>query len=196
MTVAGAKVSASAAKQATKFKKYTVQPTGIWKYINKFLAVDSSRSTGIPLNPQFRNPPPGSNDPNAYDDPVTVPAADLAENPYWKRDVRRRYMQPSVVKPADVVGLLTVGSKANPKEEVLKIGQEGQKQLVAVKEEGEKGGLAAFFEKNKDVAKSVLGQDGLPPFPSGLSPLSSEGKRYEILDEQSYDGKYPCRTFQ
>jgi hypothetical protein len=44
----------------------------------------------------------------AYDDPVTVPAADLADNPYWKRDVRRRYPQLSTVTQADAVALLEV----------------------------------------------------------------------------------------
>ena len=72
----------------------------------------------MPLNPQFRNPPPGAQDPNAYDDPVTLPAADLADNPYWRRDVRRRYPRLSTVTQADVVGLLEVGSKVNPRVEV------------------------------------------------------------------------------
>jgi hypothetical protein len=166
-------------------QKYTVQPTGIWARINNFLAVDPKRSTGIPMNPQFRNPPPGGNDPLLYDDPVTVPAADLAENPYWKRDVRRQYPQLSVVKQPDVVALLTVGSAAAPKEDVLQIGDAGNKQLVSVKEEGEKG-LSQFFEKDKSAAKSVLGPNGLPPLPVSRH-LS--GKRYEMLKEQSYGSK-------
>ncbi|KAF2101032.1 21 kDa subunit of NADH dehydrogenase [Rhizodiscina lignyota] len=174
--------------------KYTVQPTGIWATINKWLAIDSGRSTGIPLNPQFRNPPPGANDPNAYDDPVTVPAADLAENPYWKRDVRRRYSQLSTVKQGDVVALLTVGSKASPKEDVLQIGDAGAKQLVAVKEEGEKG-LATFFKKEKGLASGVLGPDGMPPMPVAFGG-AGPSKKYDMLEDQSYGGNYPCRTFQ
>ncbi|KAJ9631998.1 hypothetical protein H2203_000399 [Taxawa tesnikishii (nom. ined.)] len=176
------------------YKKYTVQPTGIWARINNFFAVDSKRSTGIPLNPQFRNPTPGAGDPKLYDDPVTVPAADLAENPYWKRDVRRQYAQPSVITQRDVVALLTVGSKASPKEDVLQIGDAGTKQLVALKDEGEKG-LAAFFEKDKKVLAGVLKQNGMPPLPPTMSPLKA-GKRYEMLKEQSYGATYTCRTFE
>lgn len=166
-------------------QKYTVQPSGFWARINNFLAVDSKRSTGIPLNPQFRNPPPGGNDPSLYDDPTTVPAADLAENPYWKRDVRRQYPKLSVVKQPDVVALLTVGSAKSPKEDVLQIGDAGKKQLVQVKEEGDKG-LSAFFEKRKEAGLSVLGPNGLPPLPASHHPKS---KRYAMLQDQSYAGK-------
>lgn len=144
------------------------------------------RSTGVPLNPQFRNPPPGGNDPKAYDDPTTVPAADIAGNPYWQRDTRRSYPKLSVVNQSDVVGLLSVGSAAAPKEEVLQIGDAGKKQLVEVKEEGEKG-LSAFFEKDTKALARVLGPDGLPPFPPSRHPTK---KQYHVLDEdqQAYGG--------
>jgi len=183
----------SAANQARRYEKYTVQPTGFYAMINKFLAVDWKRSTGIPMNPQFRNPPPGSVDPNLYDDPVTVPAADLAENPYWKRDVRRRYPKLSTVTQGDVVALLSVGSKDRPREDVLQIGEEGKKQLVQVKEEGEKEGLAVFLAKEKGVVASVLGEDGLPPRP----PTAVGAKPYSLIkdSEQTYGPDYPCRTW-
>ena len=148
-----------------------------------------NRSNGVPLNPQFRNPPPGANDPKAYDDPVTVPAGDIADNPYWKRDVRRNYPRLSVVSQGDVVGLLTVGSKALPKEEALPVGDAGQKQLALVKEEGEKG-LATFFEKDKNMVKSVLGENGLPPLPVGMHKRSEpSAKRYVLEEEQTYEGE-------
>lgn len=203
--MSAAKTAASAAKQAPRFQvsssldvlrteypsnlvvqKYTVQPVGIWARINRWFAIDPNRSTGIPLNPQFRNPPPGALDPRTYDDPVTIPAADLADNPYWKRDVRKRYPQLSAVTQADVVGLLTVGSQSSPKQEL--IGDAGQKQLVAAKEEGEKG-LAAFFEKGKNVSANVLGPDGLPPLPGGLNVTKDGKKDYELLQDQTYKGE-------
>lgn len=190
-----------------------MQPTGFWARIYNFFAVDPSRSSGIPINQQYRRPYPAGNDPKLYDDPVTVPAADLAENPYWKRDMRRAYPRLSVVTQGDVVGLLTVGSAAAPKD-TLQIGDAGQKQLVAVKEEGSKG-LAAFFENDKKGVLSVLGPDGLPPMPSGLYPKRDGQRAYEMLKEQSYGAKYvlvlskdlarartdllrsyPCRTFE
>ena len=88
---------------------------------------------------------------------------------------------------ADVVGLLTVGSQAAPKEDVLQIGDAGQKQLVAVQEEGQKTGLPAFFKKDQANLAAVLGPDGLPPMPSNLGQ-NMTGKRYE-LTEQSYENQ-------
>ena len=154
------------------------------------MAIDPDRSSGIPLNPQYRNPPPGANPPEAYDDPVTVPAGDLAENPYYRRDVRRAYPRLSVVNQADVVALLSVGSAAKPKEDVLQIGDAGAKQLVEVKEEGEEKGLAALFEKDSKSVSSIFGPNGLPPFPTGGSRLSPEGGRKYVMDRDGYEG-YP-----
>lgn len=207
MTGAMQKSAASAAGKVAQFKvcllleedlmqhdtnpsaqKYTVQPTGIWKRFNDFFAVDSKRSTGVPMNPQFRFPAPGSNDPRQYDDPTTVPAADLAENPYWKRDTRRQYPRAGVIRQPDVVALLTVGSAKSPKEDVLQIGDAGKKQLVALKEESETG-LSAFFEKQKAAGVSVLAPNGLPPLPPSRHPHSN-GKRYDMLDQQSYGERY------
>lgn len=144
------------------------------------------------MNAQFRNPPPGGNDPLLYDDPVTVPAADIAENPYWKRDIRRSYPKLSVVNQSDVVGLLTVGSAAQPKDDVLKLGEAGSKQLVEVKEEGSRG-LSTYFQSQKDKGlsawKAVAGPDGLPPTPSSMH---LKGKAYKLTEpeEQTYGGKY------
>lgn len=154
--------------------------------IRRFFAIDPNRSTGIPLNPQYRNPPPGSLDPTSYDDPTTVPAADIADNPYWKRDVRRNYPRISTVTQSDVVGLLSVGSAANPSQKLL-TGDAGSKQLVAVKQEGEEKGLAAFFEQQKAVG-SVLGKDGMPPFPVPRG-RAQYGKQYELEGEQSYENQ-------
>ncbi|KAI9697544.1 MAG: hypothetical protein M1820_007743 [Bogoriella megaspora] len=189
MATAGVKAGKSAANQVSRFKKYTVQPDGWGARVSSWFAVDPKRSTGVPLNPQYRNPPPGGNDPREYDDPVTVPAGDIAENPYWKRDVRRQYPRKSIVNQGDIVGLLTVGSKATPNEEVLKIGDAGQKQLVEVKEEGEKG-LANFLtrDEGKKSVANILGPGGMPPLPSGLSSIQG-GKKYEMLKEQSYGTK-------
>jgi hypothetical protein len=168
-------------------QKYTVQPTGIYAAINRLFALDPKRSTGIPMNPQFRNPPPGGLDPATYDDPVTIPAADIAENPYWKRDVRRRYPRLSTVTQADAVALLEVGSAAKPKQEL--IGEAGSKQLVAAQEEGAKG-LAVAFERNTGLAKDVLGPGGMPPMPPPQHVSESGHKAYDLLKEQTYGGEY------
>ena len=86
--------------------------------------------------------------------------------------------------------MLTVGSKAQPKEDVLQIGDAGAKQLVAVRDEG-KAGLPAFFKKDeKNLAAVLVG--GLPPLPANLR--SEAGKqtaavKYNIRAEQSYPAK-------
>jgi hypothetical protein len=162
-------------------QKYTVGSVGIWEKIRRALAVDPNRSTGVPLNPTYRNPSPGSVPAVAYTDPVTAPAGDIAENPYWKRDVRRNYARVAVFKQSDVAGLLTLGSAAAPR---IGKGEEGQKQLVAVK--SEEGTLAKVLEQVN--AKEILDKDGLPPRPG-------QGWSITENDYQSYGSRYPCRTF-
>ncbi|KKK24246.1 hypothetical protein P175DRAFT_0504427 [Aspergillus ochraceoroseus IBT 24754] len=186
------KAAQSASNVVALHKKYTVQSTGIWERIRRLLAVDPNRSTGVPLNSQFRLPAPGALPPLSYDDPVTVPAADIADNPYWKRDGRRNYPRVSTVNQADAVGLLTVGSQAAPKDHILQIGQAGEKQLVSVKQEGEERGLAGLFKKDKNGIKGVLGANGLPPTPRNLN---SSAPKYHITNDQGYPSVYPCRTF-
>ncbi|KAI1811557.1 NADH-ubiquinone oxidoreductase 21.3 kDa subunit [Poronia punctata] len=178
-------------------QKQTLEATGIWDRIRRVFAVDPNRSTGVPLNPYFRNPTPGALDPMTYDDPVTLPAADIADNPYWKRDARRAYPKLSFVNQGDAVALLSVGSAAAPKQEL--IGDAGAKQLVAASEEGKNGGLAAYFEKTTGaVAARDLLVDGLPPLPSGQRNRTDgkwETYKYD-LTEPSYSDSYPCRSFK
>lgn len=152
--------------------------------MRRVFALDPNRSNGVPLNPHYRNPTPGSNDPTAYDDPVTAPAGDIADNPYWKRDNRRSYPALSTVSQGDLVGLLSVGSAAQPKVEL--IGEAGEKQLVAAQEKGQTG-LASFFKEQPQVAAKDTFVGGLPPTPSGTS-LRSDGQwdvyKYGLNEEQ------------
>lgn len=134
------------------------------------------------MNAQFRNPPPGSNDPYAITDPVTLPAADIADNPYWKRDARRGYARASVVSQADVVGLLSVGSLSAPKKEL--IGEAGTKELVQAKKDGEIG-LAAYFNGGNGRALESLGKGGMPPLPSGAH-LTEGADKYNLTAENAY----------
>lgn len=176
-------------------QKQTLQSVGIWERIRRSLAIDPERSNGVPLNPHFRWPTPGGQDPLTYDDPVTAPAGDIADNPYWKRDTRRNYPRHSVVAQADAVALLTVGNAANPKVEL--IGEEGSKALVAAEAEGQKGLAQVFEEKGVDVAKELL-VDGMPPLLSGqsLKKGSWDVHPWEKTEDQAYPEQYPCRTFQ
>lgn len=102
-----------------------------------------------------------------------------------------------MVKQGDVVGLLSLGSKAKPRDDVLQLGDAGAKQLVQVKQDGEETGLAAFFEKEKNSTASIFGSDGLPPFPSGMSRTSPVGGRKYVMDadrEQGYPEEYVQRN--
>lgn len=126
-----------------------------------------------------------------YDDPVTVPAGDIADNPYWKRDTRRNYPRLSVVGQADAVALLTVGNAAQGAKVEL-IGEAGSKALVAAAAEGEEKGLAKVFEeKGVDVMADLM-VDGLPPLPSGQSLKKGEWDvhPWEMTEEQAYPEKY------
>lgn len=125
------------------------------------LVIDPNRSTGVPLNDFYRRPSPGSIRAYDYHDPVTMPAADIAENPYWKRDVRRNYARTAVYAQNDIAGLLTVGNVKNPR---IGKGAEGEKQLVAVKE-ADKGILAKVLEERKELVKDEVLTNGLPPLP-------------------------------
>jgi hypothetical protein len=121
--------------------------------------------------------------------------------------VRRAYPKSSTVTQGDVVGLLTLGSAANPSPKLL-TGEEGSKQLVAVKQEGQKG-LSAYFEAEK--AAAVLGEGGLPPSPVTVG-IKKEKKYVEaptsygdayvadcpdlshaVLTDDT--PRYPCRSF-
>ena len=82
------------------------------------------------------------------------------------------------------MGLLQLGSVVNPR---IGRGEEGKKQLVAVR--SEEGTLAQVLELEKArVAGEVLGEDGLPPLP---------GRRvnWKLDQEGSYSSEYPCRNF-
>ena len=83
----------------------------------------------------------------------------------------------------DVVSLLEVGSKSSPKKEL--IGEAGSNALVEVKKEGEMG-LSSYFKKSgKEGTLAVLGKDGLPPLPSGLS-LKAGADKYHLTAENAY----------
>ena len=147
-------------------------------------AVDPDRSNGVPVR-HFRNPPPAGLDPKLYDEAVTVPAADIADNPYWRRDMRRSYPTLSTVTQGDAVSLLSMGNAAAPSPKLL-AGEEGSKQLVAAKEQGQKG-LAAYFESEKGAA--VLGENGQPPLPVAVRSKGIKAEKYE-LGPTSYGEEY------
>lgn len=104
---------------------------------------------------------------------------------------------------ADVVGLLTVGSASAPKEEVLKIGDAGTKQLVEIRQDGEERGLSNFFGAQKvesvltpailrgrDLDKAISARK-MPPMPTALGQ-NANATAYTQLgeEEQAYPDRY------
>ena len=88
---------------------------------------------------------------------------------------------------AQFASLLTVGSAASPKVEL--IGEAGEKALVAAKQEGETGLAKALEKAPKDVTKDVF-VDGLPPLPSGQSLGSGKWDvhKYEVTEPSFGEG--------
>lgn len=174
-------------------QKFTVQSIGVWEYIRRTLAVDPNRSNGVPMNLRYRNPPPGAIIPEAYEDPVTAPAGDIADNAYYKRDMRRNYPRLSMVKQADVVWLLSFGRKASPRGSSLRIGAAGTEQSVQAKQTAEVKGVSTFLDCNRKSSASILGPDGLPPFPGGQDRLTPSGGRLCHMNmgrTEGYPGEY------
>ncbi|KLO82853.1 putative NADH dehydrogenase (ubiquinone) 29/21K chain precursor [Fusarium fujikuroi] len=105
----------------------------------------------------------------------------------------RRFLAIDPERSNGFAQLLTVGSAAAPKVEL--IGEAGEKQLVAVKQESETG-LAKALEKATDATKDVF-VNGMPPLPSGqtLATGKWDVHKYEVT-ETSYGEGYPCRSFK
>ncbi|KAJ6586914.1 NUZM, NADH-ubiquinone oxidoreductase 21.3 kDa subunit [Mycena vulgaris] len=99
-----------ATKKAADSTLYHLSPRGFWKKFREVVAVNPEISTGLPLPAINRFPPPGSR-PEKYSTPATK-ASDPAQNPYWKRDVRRAYPQLSVVTQSELSSLLIEHSTA------------------------------------------------------------------------------------
>lgn len=96
------------------FKKLSEgSPNKFWQTITNLLSVVPGRSTGITLQKSYRQPAPGSR-PEKYAEAVTMPTGDIAENPFWKRDMRRNYPKTNVITQPHLAGLLTYGSRENP----------------------------------------------------------------------------------
>ncbi|KZT10624.1 NADH dehydrogenase 21 kDa subunit [Laetiporus sulphureus 93-53] len=90
--------------------RYHLSPKGFWKKFRDAVVINPEISSGLPLPGVFRYPPPGSR-PEVYATPATK-ASDPAQNPYWKRDVRRVYPQLSVVTQTELSSLLIQHSQA------------------------------------------------------------------------------------
>jgi hypothetical protein len=100
-----------ASRKAADSTLYHLSSHGFWKKFRDIASVNPSISSGLPIASINRYPQPASR-PEKYSTPATK-ASDPAENPYWKRDVRRAYPQLSVVTQAELSTLLIGHSEPN-----------------------------------------------------------------------------------
>jgi hypothetical protein len=151
-----------------------------------------NRSSGNPIVPLYRLPTPGSrqDEAAAYTDPVTLPSADIAENPYFKRDHRRNYPRTAFYDQATIAGLLSYGSAQAPR---IADGETGTKALAEV-ENGSLSLTQVIATSPANIVNGdILDKSGLPPVPPSL-----RSKAYKIVPfSQSgmFDERYPVRTF-
>ncbi|KAF8345815.1 21 kDa subunit of NADH dehydrogenase [Amanita rubescens] len=93
-----------ATKKAADATLYHLSPKGFWKKFRDAFSANPDISSGLPIATLNRNPQPASR-PEKYSTPATK-ASDPAQNPYWKRDVRRSYPQLSVITQGELSSLL------------------------------------------------------------------------------------------
>ncbi|KAG6810977.1 hypothetical protein H0H92_009560 [Tricholoma furcatifolium] len=112
-----------ASKKAADSTLYHLSSQGFWKKFRDAVVVNPEISSGLPIASINRRPQPGSR-PEKYSTPATK-ASDPAQNPYWKRDVRRAYPQLSVITQDELSSLLiehsaaeSIASPADAKSEV------------------------------------------------------------------------------
>ncbi|TFY70894.1 hypothetical protein EVG20_g2125 [Dentipellis fragilis] len=153
-----------ATKKAADQTLYHLAPKGFWKKFRDAVVVNPEISSGLPLQAVNRQPPPGSR-PEKYATPATK-ASDPAQNPYWKRDVRRAYPQLSVVTQSQLSSLLI---------------QHNTPQVVAAPSEGEKAEgdkasvpvAAPHTIRRPHRGQSTPSSPRVPPLPSPTSRLLS-----------------------
>ncbi|PIL36232.1 hypothetical protein GSI_01894 [Ganoderma sinense ZZ0214-1] len=159
---------------------YHLSPKGFWKKFRDTVAVNPDISSGLPLPSVHRFPPPGSR-PEKYCTPATK-ASDPAQNPYWKRDVRRAYPQLSVVTQSELSTLLLDHAQA---QQVIVAPGEGQKaEASSVPAEHPQGGvdltqaIATIASARKAYSESKL-----PPTP----PIAFKQWRPERAEDAPHD---------
>ncbi|KAH3676035.1 hypothetical protein WICMUC_002331 [Wickerhamomyces mucosus] len=172
------------------WKKYTTGSIGIWETIRQALTLVPNRSSGNPIVTKYRVPPPGSNK-TLYKEPISIPAGNIIENNYFKRDSRRNYPKISSFNQNDVSLLLNLGSRESPKFEL--VGEDGNNQLKIYQSNDSPIYLNEGL-KSVDL-KAIYSND------FNLAPnlnLTSKNRLKLVKDNGVYSGQdkeYPCRLF-
>lgn len=171
------------------YKKYTTGSKGIWEIVRQWLTLVPNRSSGNPIVPIYRVPPPGAQPlAKEYTDPFSIPSGDFINNPFNKRDHRRNYPQVSSFDQTKVSGLLKLGSKVNPR---VSIGNKGHEEL-AVFDKGE----VLLSKTLADTSSSIIQKEILDG--GVVAPSLARGKKWVIIPEAKngiYGPQYPCRLF-
>ncbi|EAU91628.1 hypothetical protein CC1G_09310 [Coprinopsis cinerea okayama7 len=146
----------AASKKVAESTLYHLSSKGFWKKFRDVVAVNPAISTGLPLPTEHRYPPPASR-PEKYSTPATK-ASDIAQNPYWKRDVRRAYPQLSVVTQAELSQLLIEHSAAPS----VAAPKEGEAGVPAAAEKVELADAIATITKDNQVYTEAKLPPALP----------------------------------
>ncbi|KLO19521.1 21 kDa subunit of NADH dehydrogenase [Schizopora paradoxa] len=163
-----------ATKKAADHTLYHLSPKGFWKKFRDAVVVNPEISSGLPLASLNRYPQPGSR-PEKYATPATK-ASDPAQNPYWKRDVRRAYPQLSMVTQEELSTYL-LQTPEQPQVEA----PTDEKSAVPVQKAPAIDLTAAIATITS--AKKVYSTSNLPPTP----PSSFKRWRPELAPDAPHD---------
>ncbi|ORZ07033.1 hypothetical protein BCR41DRAFT_424948 [Lobosporangium transversale] len=123
--------------------------SAFWNTVRKALTVNPKVSTGMPDPKEFRFIAPGGQPPTFV--PKDPLANDIAQNPYYGRDVRRNYPRLAVYSQEEVAGLIAA-------KEALAIGS-GESAITKAAEN------VSLTEVIKSVKSPLYTPDNLPPTP-------------------------------
>lgn len=176
------------------YKKYTTGSKGIWEVLRQWLTLVPNRSSGNPIVPLYRVPPPGAQ-PKAkdYTDPSSLPSGDYIKNQFFKRDHRRNYPQTSSFDQTKLSGLLTLGSAKTPR---VSIGNKGKEELAVFEKPSASTLLSNTLPKipARVIKEEIIGLDA-----SGIvAPSLSRNMAWVIVPEAKngiYGPEFPCRLF-
>ncbi|KAI0355638.1 21 kDa subunit of NADH dehydrogenase [Trametes cingulata] len=159
--------------------RYHLSPKGFWKKFRDAVVVNPDISSGLPIASVNRYPQPASR-PEKYSTPATK-ASDPAQNPYWKRDVRRAYPQLSVVTQSELSNLLIEHAKADS----IAAPGEGQKaEASSVPAEQQQGSLDLTQAiATITSARKAYSESKLPPAP----PIPFKRWRPQLAEDAPHD---------
>ncbi|KAJ2781026.1 hypothetical protein H4R18_003120 [Coemansia javaensis] len=146
-----------------------------WQAVGRRVWLRDYKDSMIPRT-TFRTPAPASQPP--YQSPVTAASA-IANNPYYKRDVRRNYPRTEVYTQADVGSLLLLahGPKDTPQQLEGGTAPDAAAKDVATRDAAAKDVVEALEKLGQPLYSAAC----MPPVPG--APY-----RYKLSPEQHVEG--------